>query len=400
MNVQSLLSARSTGIDGSGIRRVFELGAKLDDPINLSIGQPDFQVPEVMRRAAIEAIEAGANGYTLSQGTAALRERTGAHLRADLGWDVHPDLPPLDDPDRTSLMITSGTSGGLMLAALALLDPGDEFIIPDPFFVVYPNIAKMIGAKAVLCDTYPDFRMTAERVAPLITERTKFVLLNSPGNPSGVVPTGEECRELLELCREKGVILLSDEIYDEFVYSDAVEPSPRGESGSRCPSPGRFEGAEENVLLVRGFGKTYGCTGWRMGYAAGPGPILREMGKLQQYSFVCAPSIAQAGCVAAFDADVSAHVADYQKRRDMVLGILSEVTDVATPGGAFYVFPKIPESAGLTGTELVEKAIERNVLCIPGGVFSSRDTHVRLSLSAPEAKLRKGVETLAELMSG
>jgi len=399
MNVQSLLSARTTGIDGSGIRRIFELGAKLDDPINLSIGQPDFPVPEAMRRAAAEAIEAGANGYTLSQGIAPLRERTAAHLSADLGWDVHPDLAPLDDPDRTALMITSGTSGALMLAAMALLDPGDEFIIPDPYFVVYPNIGKMLGATSVLCDTYPDFRMTAERVEPLITARTKFVLFNSPGNPSGVVPTNEECRELLELCRAKGVILLSDEIYDEFVYSDALEPSPSGEAGARCPSPGRFDRAEEDVLLVRGFGKTYGCTGWRMGYAAGPGPILREMGKLQQYSFVCAPSMAQAGCVAAFDADVSAHVADYQKRRDMVLEILSPVTDVATPGGAFYVFPKVPERLGLTGTQLVEKAIEQNVLCIPGGVFSGRDTHFRISLSASEEKLRRGAEILAELMS-
>jgi aspartate/methionine/tyrosine aminotransferase len=399
MNATDLLSARATDIDVSGIRRVFELAASLKDPINLSIGQPDFPVPEVMRRAAAQAIEAGQNGYTLTQGDATLRARVAEHLKADLGWDVHPDLPPVDDPDRTALMITSGTSGALMLAAMALLDPGDEVIIPDPFFVVYPNIAKMLSARAVLCDTYPDFRMTAERVEPLITERTRYVLFNSPGNPTGVTPTGAECRELLELCRDKGVVLLSDEIYDEFVFTDAVEESPRGEPGKRCPSPARFEGAEDTVLLVRGFGKTYGCTGWRMGYAAGPGPIIREMGKLQQYSFVCAPSIAQAGCVAAFDADVSAQVADYQRRRDMVLEILAPVTEVPQPGGAFYLFPKVPETLGLTGTQLVEKAIEREVLCIPGGVFSSRDTNVRLSLSAPQAKLRRGVEILAELMS-
>ena len=396
MNATDLLSSRALSIEGSGIRRIFELAAGLKDPINLSIGQPDFAVPEVMRRAAVEAIESGRNGYTLTQGDATLRARTAEHLKADVGWDVHPDLPPVDDPDRTALMITSGTSGGLMLAAMALLDPGDEVIIPDPYFVVYPNISKMLNVKTVLCDTYPDFRMTAERVAPLITERTKYVLFNSPSNPSGVTPTGEECRELLELCRERGIVLLSDEIYDEFVYSDAVEESPRGEAGKRCPSPARFEGAEETVLLVRGFGKTYGCTGWRMGYAAGPGPVIREMGKLQQYSFVCAPSIAQAGCVAAFEADVSAYVADYQRRRDMVMEILSPVTEVEKPGGAFYLFPKVPE--GMTGSELVERAIEREVLCIPGGVFSSRDTHVRLSLSAPEAKLRQGVEILAELM--
>jgi len=400
MNATALLSERATGIDVSGIRRVFELAASLKDPINLSIGQPDFGVPEVMRRAAAEAIEAGKNGYTLTQGDELLRARTAEHLRSDLGWDVHPDLPPIDDPDRTSLMITSGTSGALLLAAMALLDPGDEVVIPDPYFVVYPNLAKMLSAKAVLCDTYPDFRMTAERVEPLLTDRTKYVLFNSPGNPTGVTPTGEECRELLDLCRERGVVLLSDEIYDEFVYADAVEDSPRGEPGRRCPSPARYDGAEDAVLLVRGFGKTYGCTGWRMGYAAGPGRIIREMGKLQQYSFVCAPSIAQAGCVAAFDADVSAHVADYQRRRDMALEILSPVTEVPSPGGAFYLFPKVPGRLGLTGTQLVEKAIERKVLCIPGAVFSSRDTNIRLSLSAPEPRLRRGLEILAELMAG
>ena len=232
MDFSSAISARARSVDVSGIRRIFELGAQLTDPINLSIGQPDFPVPDALKRAAIDAIENNRNGYTLTQGIPELRQRIGAHLKTDLGWDA-----PSDD---VGVMVTGGTSGALFLAAMALLDEGDECIIPDPYFVLYPNLASLTGAKAVLCDTYPDFRMTAERVEPLITARTKFVLFNSPGNPSGVVPTNEECRELLELCRAKGVILLSDEIYDEFVYSDALEPSPSGEAGARCPSPGRF----------------------------------------------------------------------------------------------------------------------------------------------------------------
>jgi len=168
MNATALLSERATGIDVSGIRRVFELAASLKDPINLSIGQPDFGVPEVMRRAAAEAIEAGKNGYTLTQGDELLRARTAEHLRSDLGWDVHPHLPPIDDPDRPSLMITSGPSGALLLAAMALLDPGDEVVIPDPYFVVYPNLAKMLSAKAVLGAPSPAFRISprAGGVAP------------------------------------------------------------------------------------------------------------------------------------------------------------------------------------------------------------------------------------------
>src|SRR5262249_54741018 len=161
----------------------------------------------------------------------------------------------------------------------------------DPFFVMYPHVATMVGAKAVKCDTYPDFRMTAERVAPLITSKTKAVLYNSPGNPSGVVGTAAECRKIAELCREKGVLLISDEIYDAFTYDDAKEHYDGARAGDdghkRCPSPARgIKDSHEFILLVRGFGKSYGVTGWRLGYAAGPRRLIEEMNKLQQYTYV------------------------------------------------------------------------------------------------------------------
>lgn len=391
MNPDTLLSARANSIDVSGIRRVFELGARLKDPINLSIGQPDFPVPDAMKRAAIHAIEHDRNGYTLTQGVPELRERISRRLLDDLGWRA--------PGDELGLIVTSGTSGALMLAALALLNQGDECIIPDPYFVLYPNLAKLTGATAVLCDTYPDFRMTAERVEPLLTERTKFVIMVSPANPTGVVTPGRQCGELLELCRSRGVLLIADEIYDEFIFDEAREPAPNNASRRAAPSPARFPGAERDVLVIRGFGKTYGCTGWRMGFAAGPRLVLDAMARIQQYSFVCAPSIAQWGCVPAFECDMSGEIADYAKRRDLVLEKLSPVTEVVRPGGSFFAFVRIPTRLGLTGQEFAERCIDRNLLVIPGNAFSSHDTHIRLSFAVNRQKLTDGLDILAEMFS-
>lgn len=379
VDFEAMISDRARSIDVSGIRRVFELGAKLKDPINFSIGQPDFPVADAIKEATIRAVRENRNGYTLTQGAPELAQAVSRRLADDVGWDA--------PSDELGLMITSGTSGAIMLACLALLNPGDEAIIPDPFFVIYPALAGISGAKVVYCDTYPDFRMTAERIEPLITERTKIVIIDSPGNPVGVVLTGEEVRRIAELCQRKGVILISDEIYDQFIYSDAREDG-------RCPSPARYS---RNMLLVRGFGKTYGCTGWRMGFAAGPKAIIQQMAKLQQYTFVCAPSMAQHGLAGAFEVDMSAFVASYQRKRDMVLEALDGVAEAVRPGGAFYVFAKVPPSLGLTGTQFVERAIERNVLMIPGGVFSERDTHFRLSYATADEKLQAGLAIIREL---
>ncbi len=389
MDFNEFFSDRARAIDTSGIRRIFHLGAHMTDPVNLSIGQPDFPVPDAIKRATIDAIENDKNGYTLTQGIDELQSAIASHLKEDLGWDV-----PGGD---ASILVTGGTSGALLLASLATLGPGDEAIIPDPYFVLYPSLPVMCGATPVLCDTYPDFRMTAERVEPLITERTKYVLVCSPSNPCGVVNSRQECEDLLDLCRRKNVLLISDEIYDEFTFPEYCDT----ESGRKqSASPARFPGANEDVLVVRGFGKTYGCTGWRMGYVAGPPALVEQIAKMQQYSFVCAPSIAQWGCVAAFGVDQTETVLRYEKRRDMVLDALREHTTVATPGGAFYVYPEVPEELGITAQQFVERGIEKNVLTIPGNVFSQRDTHFRISYATEESKLAKGIEILCDLLQG
>lgn len=381
-DLEAMISSRARAVDVSGIRRVFELGAKLKNPINLSIGQPDFPVPDVVKQAAIRAIENDRNGYTVTQGTPDLLAAITAHLREDLGWDA--------PSDELGLMVTSGTSGALLLAYMAMLNPGDEVVMGDPYFVIYPALGTMTGAKAVYCDTYPDFRMTAARIEPLLTERTKLVIINSPGNPSGIVLSNSELRAIVDLCDSRGVLLVSDEIYDAFTYDDALEDG-------RCPSPARFT---QRMLLIRGFGKSYGCTGWRLGYAAGPRALIQQMAKLQQYTFVCAPSMAQAGAAHAFEVDLSPHVKTYQRRRDMIEEGFRGVTEVAHAGGAFYTFIKVPARLGLTATQFVEQAIERSVLTIPGNVFSRRDTHFRISYAAPDESVRKGVAILRELMGG
>jgi aspartate/methionine/tyrosine aminotransferase len=338
-----------------------------------------------MKEAAIAAIRNDRNGYTVTQGVPELLEAIWSRLRMELGWH--------GPSDELGALVTSGTSGALLLAAMALLDPGDELVVPDPYFVMYPQLGPLTGAKVVTCDTYPDFRMTAERIERCLGPRTKAVIVNSPSNPCGVVLTSAELRDIVELCQRRGVLLITDEIYDEFVFSDAAEDGV-------CPSPAR---TSDRVLLVRGFGKSYGCTGWRLGYVAGPRTIVQEMAKLQQYTYVCAPSMAQLGVVPAFDTDavdIGPHVAAYEKRRDMVVRTLREVTDVPSPGGAFYAFVEVPARLGLSATQFVEKAIERSVLVIPGKVFSRRDTHFRLSFAAKEETLAAGLRVLAELLRG
>ncbi len=396
MDVTRLFAARADAVQESVIRRVHEEARAVVDPINLSIGQPDFPVPDAVKRAAIRAIEQDRNGYVSNRGVDPLLSAIKERLRWDLGWDV-----PTGPAGRTGMMVTSGTSGALVSAALSILDPGDELIIPDPYFVLYPRLAEMCAARAVPCDTYPDFRMTAARLEPLITARTKAVIIDSPSNPCGVVSTESECRDLLDLCRRRHVLLISDEIYDEFTYAEGRTRAPAGDPAARrCPSPCAFPGAEECTLLVRGFGKTYGPTGWRLGFAAGPGPLIDTMIRLQQHIYICAPAPLQFAILAAFETDMSGAVERFRRRRDRVLEKLGSLTDIVTPGGAFYAFVRVPERLGMTASRFKDAAKARRVLIVPGAAFSARDTHFRLSYAVDDARLDEGLDILADLMRG
>ncbi len=376
------IADRTHAIDASGIRKVFDLAASLENPIDLSIGQPDFDVPDEIKQAAVDAIHNGLNKYTQTQGIAPLVEQIKARL-------AH-RYPKLGDD--YGLLVTSGVSGALALLMLSCIQPGDEVLIPDPYFMMYKHLVRLAGGTPVFVDTYPDFQLRPERIEPLINERTKILLFNSPSNPTGVVATGQLCKEVAELADRHGILLVSDEIYDEFCYEKTDDPTNPDEQVvasplDHCP----------NVLLLNGYSKSYAMTGWRLGYAAGPPAVIAAMAKIQQYTFVCAPSVTQAAAVIAFGVDVSSRVEAYRKKRDHVVERLSGHYELTTPGGAFYAFPKVPEHLDLTGTNFVKRAIEKSLLVIPGEVFSERDTHFRLSYACDDARLDKGLDILVDL---
>jgi len=364
------ISKRTLAVDASGIRKVFDLAAKLKDPINLSIGLPDFDVPDIAKEVAISAIKGGSNRYTQTQGIAPLRNRLRKDLSDEMGRDVG------------DVLITSGVAGGLFLAVLALIDPGDEVIFLDPYFVMYKHMVTMAGGVSVPVSCYPDFGFPAARVEAAITPRTKLLMLNSPSNPTGMVMSDAEIQAAVALAKKHDLILLTDEIYEPFLYDQA-----RG-----LPSPARYY---DKTLLLRGFSKSHAMTGWRLGYATGPEAILSQMIKLQQYTYICAPSPLQEAAVAALDVSMTDAVNAYRRKRDLVFDRLSKKFDVQKPGGAFYIFPKAP--AGMTGTQFVAEAIKNNVLIIPGNVFSEYDTHFRISYATTEEKLIAGCDVLCSL---
>lgn len=354
-------------LDSSGIRKIFDLAAKMKSPVNLSIGQPDFDVPEPIRQAAIEAISSRKNGYSPTQGVGALVEGLQSRVDAQYGH-----------ADRRAL-VTSGTSGGLVLALLALVNPGDEVVVFDPYFVSYPALVELAGGRPVLVDTYPSFKVDLDRLQAAITPRTKAIIFASPANPTGVTATEDEVRAIASLAAERGIALISDEIYERFCYD------------APFVSPARYN---DQTIVVDGFSKTYAMTGWRLGFAHGPAEIVQEMGKLQQYTFVCAPQPMQWAGIAALDVDMTAYINTYRGKRDRLLAGLARDYDIVQPGGAFYAFPRVPRG---TATEFVERAIARELLIIPGKIFSRADTHFRISYAATDETIDRGVEILRGL---
>jgi aspartate aminotransferase/aminotransferase len=361
------IADRMHKIDASGIRKVFDLAANMKDPVNLSIGQPHFDTPESVKQALIAAVEAGKNVYSVTQGIAPLREALQSRVAAEF---PHADR---------QTFVTSGTSGGLMLALSALVNPGDEVIAFDPWFVMYKHLVTLAGGVCRRIDTYPNFRIDLNKVRDAITPRTKAILCNSPSNPTGYVATAEELKGLAKLAAEKDVCLISDEIYRVFCYERPFV------------SPARWN---DQVLVIDGFSKSHSMTGLRLGFAHGPAHLIQQMIKLQQFTFVCAPQPVQWAGLAALQCDVSDRVADYAKKRRFLLDELSGEYDIRGAEGAFYLFIKAPWG---TGSEFVAKAIENGLLIIPGNVFSDQDTHFRLSFAAEDKTLQRGVEILKRI---
>ncbi len=366
----NFIARRAAAVPPSGIRTYFDIARTMPDAINLSLGQPDFEVPEPIKQAAIDAIRANRNGYSPSAGIDALRAAISERLAREFpGWNP-------------TILITCGVSGGLHLALAASLDAGDEVIFGDPYFVSYPDVVRLMDGVPVPVELNQRFTADTDRFAAAIAPRTKAILLNSPSNPTGVVYDRACIRGIAELAVQRGLLVISDEIYNTLTYDGPA------------PSPVSF--APENTLLLRGFGKSYAVTGWRLAYAAGPKALIEQMVKVQQYTYVCAPHMAQVAGVTALSTDMSAQVNAYRRKRDLVVEELGAAFELVRPSGGFYVFPRVPAKYA-DANAFVEAAIQRKVIVIPGQVFSQRNDHFRLSYAVPDDRLRQGCQILAGL---
>jgi aspartate aminotransferase/aminotransferase len=362
------VSRRAAAFDSSGIRKAFDLAARLEDPINLSIGQPDFEMPVAAREAAKSAIDAGKNGYTPTQGIAALRERLEATARRETG-----------QPERR-LCVTSGSSGALVLALMALVDPGDEVIVFEPAFLMYRPLVEFLGGCVVPIDTAPSFAIDVDRVAAAITPRTRVILLNTPANPTGFVAAADTVRDLAVLAEQRGVTLVSDELYRSYCY-DAAFHSPALHS--------------EQVVVIDGFSKSHAMTGWRVGWIHGPQAIINAVTMMQQYTFVCAPQPGQWAAIAALDCPMDVPLAECRRKRDKLMEGLHGHYDFVQPGGAFYLFPRAPGGSGKAFAE--RAAAEEKLILVPGSVFGASDTHFRIAYTVNERTLDRGIAALQRL---
>jgi len=367
---RAAVARRAGAFDSSGIRKVFDLAATLDDPINLSIGQPDFAMPETARAAAKAAIDAGKNGYTPTQGIPALRERLEERARRETG-----------QPHRR-LCVTSGSSGALVLTLMAILDPGDEVIVFEPAFVMYRPLVEFLGGRVVAIDTAPSFRIDVDRVAAAITPHTRAILLNTPANPTGHVAEAGIVRDLARLAESRGVTLVSDELYRSYCY-DAPFHSPALHS--------------ERVVVIDGFSKSHAMTGWRVGWVHGPADIVNACTMLQQYTFVCAPQVGQWAALAALDTPMDLPLAECRRKRDKLMAGLRGRYRFEPPGGAFYLYPEAP---GGSGRAFAERAVAaEKLLVVPGSVFGTADTHFRIAYTVDERTLDRGIAALERLAS-
>jgi aspartate/methionine/tyrosine aminotransferase len=362
-----MIAKRLKSIKPSGVRRIFDMASRMEDPIDLSLGEPDFDIPEEIKREGIRWIERGFNKYTLTQGIPELRQMVQEHLnKKGVNFD--------------KVIITAGVTGGLLLCCLSLIDPGDEVLIPDPYFVMYEYQVLLMGGVPRYIDTYPDFRLRESKIHEVLSPRTKLIIINSPANPTGTVYSREELEMVANIAQEHKLIVISDDIYENFVYEAPT-----------APCIGQLY---ERTITLSGFSKTWAMTGWRLGYAAGPEEIIQHMITLQQYSFTCPPSFAQKAALVALDYDMGEYIKRYREKRDFIYEALKGKYKVDKPRGAFFIFPEAEDG---DGEKLVERAIKKGVFVIPGGIFSQRQSHFRISFAAPMEILERGAKILRDL---
>ncbi len=379
------LSERARTVPPSGIRRFFEIAATMENVISLGIGEPDFVTPRPIIDAGIRSLEEGRTGYTSNAGIRELRDAISAEIRSryGVGYDAGSEI-----------LVTVGVSEALQLAMLALLDPGDEILIPEPCFVSYGPAAVFAGGNVVYVPARVenDFQVTAADIESRITERTKVLFLSYPSNPTGAVLRRETLEEIAELVVRHDLLVLSDEIYDRLVYGDAHR------AGHTClPS---IPALRDRTVLLGGFSKSFAMTGWRIGYACAPRPIYDAMYKAHQYIVMSAPTMAQWGALeglASCQEDVERMRLDYDARRRVIVdGFRAAGLPTFEPEGAFYCFPDI-RSTGLDSETFAQRLLhEEHVAVVPGDAFGpSGAGYVRCSYATSMEKIEEAIRRVA-----
>lgn len=384
IDYSKVLSEKVAELKPSGIRKFFDLAAEVKDVIALTIGEPDFKTPWHIREAGINSLEKGRTWYTANAGLIELRQEASKYLKRRFNLDY----------DSKDIFITVGGSEAIDLTIRAIIDNGDEMLLPIPSFVCYDPICRLAGGNVIPIETKRenDFRLTAEELKAAITPKTKLLVLPFPNNPTGAVMRREHLEEIAEVLRGTDIMVLSDEIYAELTYG-----------GERHVSIAEIDGMKERTIIVNGFSKAYAMTGWRLGYVAGPSPIIQQMLKIHQYAIMSSPTTSQYAAVVAMrdcDNEVEEMKREYDMRRRFLVKAFNDMgLDCFTPEGAFYVFPCI-KSTGLSSDEFCEKLLHsKKVAVVPGGAFgSSGEGFVRVSYSYSLDHLMEATKRIKEFL--
>lgn len=384
IDYSKVLSEKVAELKPSGIRKFFDLAAEVKDVIALTIGEPDFKTPWHIREAGIKSLEKGRTWYTANAGLIELRQEASKYLKRRFSLDY----------DAKDIFITVGGSEAIDLTIRAIIDNGDEMLLPIPSFVCYDPICRLAGGNVIPIETKRenDFRLTAEELKAAITPKTKLLVLPFPNNPTGAVMRREHLEEIAEVLRGTDIMVLSDEIYAELTYG-----------GERHVSIAEIDGMKERTIIVNGFSKAYAMTGWRLGYVAGPSPIIQQMLKIHQYAIMSSPTTSQYAAVVAMrdcDNEVEEMKKQYDMRRRFLVKAFNDMgLDCFTPEGAFYVFPCI-KSTGLSSEEFCEKLLHsKKVAVVPGDAFgSSGEGFVRVSYSYSLDHIMEATKRIKEFL--
>ncbi|MBQ8185062.1 MAG: aminotransferase class I/II-fold pyridoxal phosphate-dependent enzyme [Lachnospiraceae bacterium] len=379
------LADKVVALKPSGIRKFFDVANEMKDAISLGVGEPDFDTPWHIREKGIESLEKGKTFYTSNAGLKELREEIARYMERKLGLTYQP---------MQEVLITVGGSEAIDAAMRAMLNPGEEVLIPQPSYVAYEPCAILAGGKPVIIElkAEDEFRLTAKQLEDAITDKTKLLVLPFPNNPTGAIMEKADLEAIAKVVIEKDIFVISDEIYAELSY--------KGEHVSIASLPGM----QERTIIINGFSKAYAMTGWRLGYACGPKEILAQMTKIHQFAIMCAPTTSQYAAIEALangDEDVAMMRASYNERREFLMKTFKEMgLECFEPFGAFYVFPCIKEF-GMTSEEFAFRFLEEEkVAVVPGTAFGDcGEGFLRISYAYSIENLQNAMERMARFIA-